>query len=249
MIYVLLFIVGACVFSFLNLAIARIPEEKNIFKGSVRCKKCGHELGVLERIPILSWIFLLGKCKSCKERVSFRHTGIEILGGILAMIVYGYYGFTPAALTVFVLFCVLTVISFIDHDTMIIPPQLNVLVLVIGIISIWTMGGPSILSRVIGLFCISLPLYLIILVVPDGFGGGDIKLMFAVGFFLGWKSTVIAFFIGLVVGGVYGIWVMIRKKMGKKDHFAFGPFLCVGIAIAVFYGEKLMNMYLSTFLG
>lgn len=244
----LVFMTGACIFSFLNVVIYRLPEQRTLIKGHSMCKKCGHELAVKDIIPIFSWLFLGGKCRYCKEKITFRYTFVELLGGVAAVGLTQYYGYTPAAFTVFALFCLLTVISFIDNDTMIIPPQLNALVLVVGIISIWTMGGPSIVSRIIGLFCISLPLYLIILIVPDGFGGGDIKLMFAVGFFLGWKATVIAFFIGLVVGGLYGVLLLIRRKMGRKEHFAFGPFLCIGIALAVFYGEFLMNLYLGSFI-
>lgn len=246
-IYFIWFMMGATVFSFLNVVIYRLPEHKTLVKGRSMCRKCGHDLNVWDIIPVFSWIFIGGKCRYCKEKVTPRYLFVEMLGGISAVALVYYYGANLAALTVFAFFAVMTVISFIDYDTMIIPPQLNFLIFVIGVISIWTMGGPSIVDRIIGMFAISLPLYIIIMIVPNGFGGGDIKLMFAAGFMLGWKATVAAFFIGLVLGGAYGIYLMARRKKGKDDHFAFGPFLCVGLAIALFYGEAMVNAYLSSF--
>lgn len=107
------------------------------------------------------------------------------------------------------------------------------------------MDGVTIVSRLIGMICISLPLYLIVLIIPEGFGGGDIKLMFAAGFLLGWKATVVGFFIGLILGGIYGVICLVRRSHGKNDHFAFGPFLSVGLAITLFCGNDLMNRYID----
>ena len=156
------------------------------------------------------------------------------------------------AVTVFLFFGLLTIITFIDADTMEIPFVLNVCILVLGVASIFTRGGfsltggdLSLVSRLIGMICVSLPLFLIVLVIPDGFGGGDIKLMFAAGFFLGWKATVIAFFIGLIIGGCQGVILLARRKKGKDDHFAFGPALSVGLMIATFVGSQMMNSYIN----
>ncbi|MGN0161705.1 MAG: prepilin peptidase [Lachnospiraceae bacterium] len=247
LIYFIWFMMGATVFSFLNVVIYRLPEHKNLVKGRSMCRKCGHDLNVWDTIPVFSWIFLGGKCRYCKEKISLRYLMVELMGGISAVGLVLYYGASLAALTVFAFFAVMTVISFIDYDTMIIPPQLNVMIFLIGVVSIWTMGGPTLVERIIGMFAISLPLYIIIMIVPNGFGGGDIKLMFAAGFMLGWKATVAAFFIGLVLGGAYGIYLMARRKKGKSDHFAFGPFLCIGLAVALFYGEAMVNAYLGSF--
>ena len=107
------------------------------------------------------------------------------------------------------------------------------------------MDEVTIVSRLIGMICISLPLYLIVLFIPEGFGGGDIKLMFAAGFLLGWKATVVGFFIGLILGGIYGVICLVRRSHGKNDHFAFGPFLSVGLAIALFCGNIIMNHYID----
>ena len=245
LIYLVFFLIGITVFSFANVVIYRLPEKKGFTKGSSMCRSCGHKLAVKDLIPIFSWIRLKGKCRYCGEKISVRYPLVELFGGICAVGLTAYYGITLKALTIFLLFTVFTIITLIDYDTMEIPPVLNIAVLILGIISIWTVGGVSILDRIIGMFCISLPLLLIVLIIPEGFGGGDIKLMFAAGFFLGWKMTVMGFFIGLVAGGIYGVILMARRKKGKKDHFAFGPFLCAGMAISIFVGTQLLDKYID----
>ncbi len=221
LLFALTFCVSVIFFSYLNEVIVQLPEGK---------------------VSLVKPVWPLAKKQSARGIV------ISLMGGIFAIVITLYYGFTLAALTVFLLYGVLTVISFIDWDTMEIPPVLNIMILVLGIISIFTMGGPSILERVIGLFCISLPLYLIILVIPEGFGGGDIKMMFAAGFFLGWKGTLVAFCIGAILGGIYGVYMLAVRKSGGKEHFAFGPFLALGIAIAAYanLGDNLLNAYIDT---
>ena len=177
---------------------------------------------------------------------------IQILGGVFGVLMVWQFDVSLEAVTVFLFFGLLTIITFIDADTMEIPFVLNVCILVLGVISIFTRGGfsltggdLSLVSRLIGMLCVSLPLFLIVLVIPDGFGGGDIKLMFAAGFFLGWKATVIAFFIGLIIGGCQGVILLARRKKGKDDHFAFGPALSVGLMIATFVGSQMMNSYIN----
>lgn len=218
LIYVLFFLVGTAVFYGLNVMIYWLPEKKGIER-----LKEGND----GKRPSVRWIL------------------IALFGGAMAVVLPAYYGIGLKALTIFLFFSVLTVVAFVDIDTMEIPFVLNIIILVLGVISIWTVGGISIVERIIGMFCISLPLFLIVLVVPDGFGGGDIKLMFAAGFFLGWKATVIAFFIGLIAGGAYGVVCLARRKKGKKDHFAFGPFLSAGLVLAQFCGSGLMDRYID----
>lgn len=218
------FLLGVVLFTLANEIILKLPNNENIFKG---------------------------KPKSF-EKFSSRCLFIQLLGGVFGVLMVWQFDVSLEAVTVFLFFALLTIITFIDADTMEIPFVLNVCILVLGVISIFTRGGfsltggdLSLVSRLIGMICVSLPLFLIVLVIPDGFGGGDIKLMFAAGFFLGWKATVIAFFIGLVIGGCQGAILLIRRKKGKDEHFAFGPALSVGLMIATFVGSQMMNGYIN----
>lgn len=245
LIYFIFFLIGITCFSFLNVVIYRLPINMKFTIGHSKCTSCGHKLAPKDLVPIVSWISLKGKCRYCGEKISARYTWVELLGGALAVFCTAYCGINLRALTVFLVLAVLTVITFIDIDCMEIPFVLNVTLFILGVVSIFTMNDVTIIERVIGMLCVSVPLYLIILVIPDGFGGGDIKLMFAAGFLLGWKATLMAFFIGLLIGGGYAIVLLARRKKGKKEHFAFGPFLSVGIAISMFVGNYLVDWYIN----
>jgi leader peptidase (prepilin peptidase)/N-methyltransferase len=189
---------------------------------------------------------------------------IELLGALLALCSWaaflhspsllaanpyfiGVYAPSVAALLYFAVLCILLVITWIDADTMEIPDALNIALLVCGILAIFVAPELSIVSRIIGLFCISVPLLVITLIIPGAFGGGDVKLMAAAGFLLGWQSAIVAIFIGVLIGGAYGVFLMASKKKGAKEHFAFGPALCVGIAIALFFAQPIINWYIGFF--
>lgn len=171
---------------------------------------------------------------------------VSLAGGILALVITGYYGMSMAALTLFLVSAVLVMITVIDAYTQTIPPVLNIILGALGLVSILTMPGISVAERVIGFFCISVPMFLIVLLVPGGFGGGDIKMMAASGILLGWKGNLAAFFIGLIIGGVYGAFLLISGKKGRKEHFAFGPCLSIGIFVSAYagIGMRIVDQYL-----
>jgi leader peptidase (prepilin peptidase)/N-methyltransferase len=145
-------------------------------------------------------------------------------------------------------FASLAAVTVIDARTMIIPDKFHVIILALGILQAALSGGPDLKSRAIGLVIISLPMFLMALVIPGAFGGGDIKLMAACGFFLGWKITAISFLFAVLTGGIYGIWLIAAKQKERKEHFAFGPFLCMGMACAVWFGEAVVQWYLKFIL-
>lgn len=171
---------------------------------------------------------------------------VSLAGGILALVITGYYGMSMAALTLFLVSAVLVMITVIDAYTQTIPPVFNIILGALGLVSILTMPGISVAERVIGFFCISVPMFLIVLLVPGGFGGGDIKMMAASGILLGWKGNLAAFFIGLIIGGVYGAFLLISGKKGRKEHFAFGPCLSIGIFVSAYagIGMRIVDQYL-----
>lgn len=171
---------------------------------------------------------------------------VSLAGGILALVITGYYGMSMAALTLFLVSAVLVMITVIDAYTQMIPPVLNIILGALGLLSILTMPGISVAERVIGFFCISVPMFLIVFLVPGGFGGGDIKMMAASGILLGWKGNLAAFFIGLIIGGIYGAFLLISGKKGRKEHFAFGPCLSIGIFVSAYagIGMRIVDQYL-----
>ncbi len=241
------FLLGCCIFSFLNVVIYRLPKKMDFVTGRSACPFCGHVLGAPDMVPVLGWVFLGGKCRYCKAGISVRYPLVELVGGIAAVLCSYHYGVNPRAIIAFLFLCVLTVVSFVDMDTMEIPFSLVIAAALMGVLSALFFPEISFVERVIGIFCVSVPLYLLTVAVPGAFGGGDIKLMAACGIFLGWKLNLLALFLGVMGGGIYGFWLLAAKRKKRTDHFAFGPFLCLGMAAALFWGEKILDWYLGFF--
>lgn len=142
------------------------------------------------------------------------------------------------------LFLILLIrIAFLDMKTMEISNKMNGAVAVLGVVSYFTVPGVSLTERILGVFAVSFPMTVITFLVPGGFGEGDIKLMAAAGLFLGWRRILLAAFLGIFSGGIYGSWLLLRKKAEKKDFFPFGPFLCGGLAAALLAGEEILRWY------
>ena len=180
-----------------------------------------------------------------QEGVHKRYIANAMLGGILASFTTWNYINISTVLTILLFLALLSIISSVDIATMEIPNTFVIAALVLGIISILTMPGTSLPSRILGMFVVSVPLLLITLLIPGAFGGGDIKLMAACGLFLGTKLTLLSFAFAVLTGGLYGIWLLVMKKKSGKEHFAFGPFLCLGMAAALFIGDKVWHWYVG----
>lgn len=218
---IIIFFAGSSVFLYLNHIIERLPKKEGLrFQGFVRQF---HENGL-----------------------TVRGLMIALFGGISAAVLAMSYGMTASALLVFFVLCDLTVITFIDADTQEIPPVLNYVLLGFGILSVVIFDGPDIKERLIGMIAVSVPMFLLAWLL-NGFGGGDVKLMFAAGFLLGWKGILAAFLIGVIGGGIYGVYLLASKKKGRKEYFAFGPFLSVGIMISLYqgFGAAMVQAYID----
>lgn len=143
---------------------------------------------------------------------------------------------------------VLIIIAVRDMKTMEIP---NRYVVALGVLAlgatILNLNNMPLWHRLLGMICVSLPLLIIAVLIPNAFGGGDIKLMAAAGLYLGFRLTLLSFFLAVLVGGVYGLTLLISKKKTKKEHFAFGPFLCGGCIIALLLGERILAWYFGQF--
>lgn len=247
------FLLGAALFSFMNVVAWRLPRGMDPLKGRSVCPQCGHTLGAPDLVPVFSWLFLRGRCRHCGAHIPARYLLVELLGGVLALgctwrygaayaLPGGLFGMRWAALLALAVCGILLSISLIDAETQTIPDRLNLALAVCGAVSV-LLSPADWLPHIIGALCVSVPMFLLCLVIDGAFGGGDIKLMAAAGLFLGWQNTLLAMFFGIVFGGIYGIYLLAAKKAGKKDHFAFGPFLCAGIVIAMLFGEPVLEWY------
>lgn len=244
--YIILFIYGIIIGSFLNVCIYRIPKKENIATTRSHCMSCGYQLKWYDLVPLFSYLVLRGKCRKCGSRISVQYPIVEALNGGLYLLIFWRYGLSIDSLLYCLLFSALIVLSVIDFRTYEIPLGINIFILTLGLVRIGTDLSHWI-TYGIGLLSVSIPLFLIYLVTKGrGIGGGDVKLMAVTGLLLGWKLNVLGFLLGCILGSV--IHVCRMKFAGEGRVLAMGPYLAMGIAISVIWGEQMIAWYLS-FLG
>ena len=171
--WLLRFALGACVFSFLGVVVWRLPRRESVVKGRSHCPVCGRTLSAAELIPCLSYLLQGGKCRGCGAKIPARDFWIEVLGGLCSCAcAYAFGGETARAALSFAVLGILTVVAFMDIDTLEIYDRFPALLLVCGAAAQFVFPGPGIKSRLLGCVIVSLPMLLLALVVPGGFGGG-----------------------------------------------------------------------------
>ncbi len=241
--YIVIFLFGITIGSFLNVCIYRIPKKENIAIERSHCMECGYTLAWYDLVPVLSYILLGGKCRKCKTKLSIQYPIIEALNGCLYVLIFIVNGLTIQSVIYCLLASALLVLSVIDFRTYEIPFGINLFILTLGLIQL-AMDYPHWLQYVIGLLSVSTFLYIIYVATKGrAIGGGDIKLMAACGLLLGWKLIVLAFILGCVLGSV--IHILRMKLSGAERVLAMGPYLAAGVFLAAMWGEPLIQWYLG----
>ena len=244
----LVFVFGICIGSFLNVCIYRLPESKSIVHPRSMCPRCGTLIAFYDNIPIFSYIALRGKCRHCAARISFRYPVIEFISGIFAVGVSLKYGLRFEALIYYTFIAVLLVITFIDIDHQIIPDVITYPGIGVGFLASFVVGRitykESLLGIILGggiLLLVAWTYYL--LTKREGMGGGDIKLLAMIGAFLGWKGVIFTIFAGSAIGTAVGGALALRTEGGRKLAIPFGPFLCLGALLFLFFGPQIIAWY------
>jgi leader peptidase (prepilin peptidase)/N-methyltransferase len=254
------FVFGAIVGSFLNVCIVRIPNDESIVHPASRCPKCRASIPFYCNIPLLSYLFLRGRCRACGERISPRYFLVELLMGLLTIALYYRFGLGFEFVVAFIFVAAMIVISFIDLDVRIVPDVISlpgiVLGFVLSVIGYFANGGtatlvPGPVSSLIGIiagggFLLATAWAYEKVTGVEGMGGGDIKLLAMIGAFLGWPSIPITLFFASVVGSLVGLTCMLLTGAGRRLALPFAPFLCSGAVLFVFFGEELIRLYLPS---
>jgi len=255
LLYIVTFIFGAVIGSFLNVCIYRIPRGLSIIMPSSYCFSCRSPIRFYDNIPILSYILLRGRCRSCGNRISIKYPLIELLNSVLYITVLWRFGpyLSWALLSYFLFLSSLIVIAFIDLEFQIIPDRITLPGILLGIIL-----GSTILfdpffrlnllgfkASLIGLLLGGGLFYLIAILgealfKKEAMGGGDIKMMAMVGGFLGWKGVLLTTFLGSLFGSVIGILLIILKGKERGSKIPFGPYLALGAVLSLFFGEEFL---------
>ncbi len=268
---IVVFLFGLVIGSFLNVCIVRLPRGRSIVNPPSHCPRCKEPIRFYDNIPIISFLLLRGKCRSCGEPISWRYPLVELMNGLLYVWTLRVFGPGGEAFLVMVLSSALIVITFIDLDHQIIPDIITLPGILAGLTfapffmyplgdtlpfrlgSLLPGSGPYLIAFInsfIGMIIGGVPLLAIGWVWEklrhvEAMGGGDVKLMGMVGSFLGWKGALLTIMLGALSGSVVGVLLIALKRHKMEKVIPFGPFLATGALVSAFYGPDIISWYLG----
>ena len=264
-------ILGLLVGSFLNVVIFRLPKmmehdwhcqcaelrgeplpdtpAPSLVRPRSTCPQCGHQIGILENIPLLSFIVLRGRCSACKARISRRYPLVEAICALISAGIALCFGPTLEAIGVLVFTWTLIALTFIDFDTKYLPDALTLPLLWCGLL--FNLGNTftPLPSAVIGAMAGYLSLWSVywlfkLVTGKEGMGYGDFKLLAALGAWLGWQLLPLVILLSSLVGAIVGIVLIVLARRGRDIPIPFGPYLAAAGLLAMFWGEELTQAYL-----
>jgi len=249
MLSVVSIIFGAMIGSFLNVCIIRLPKEESIVTPGSHCPHCGTPIQFYDNIPLISYIFLQGRCRHCHRGISFQYPLVEGITALSSFILFMKFGASLSYLFYFSFVAALIVITVIDLYHQIIPDVISIPGIGVGVLTSLITPQTTLFNSLIGILLGGGSLFFVATVYQwifkrEGMGGGDVKLLAMIGAFLGWKAVIVTVLLGSLVGSITGIIVMTLKKKDFKYAIPFGPFLALGAVISLFYGEGLIRWYL-----
>ncbi len=250
LIEIFVFVMGLCIGSFLNVCIYRLPVSKSIIHPRSMCSNCGTLIASYDNIPILSYLWLKGRCRHCRIKIPMRYPMVELLGGLLALGAYLKFGLTTEALIYFVFFAALLVVTFIDLDHRIIPDFITLPGIPICFAAGFALPNITYKEALLGILIGGGSLFLVawtysMITKKEGMGGGDIKLLAMIGAIVGWKGVLFTIFVASLVGTLAGMIVMLQTRKGMKLAVPFGPFLSIGSIAYIFFGTPLITWYFN----
>lgn len=276
--YIFVFMIGACIGSFLNVVIYRVPNEMSL-TGRSKCPKCDFAIKPYHNVPIFGWMMLGGKCANCKEGISMRYPAIELLTALVFILVYWQIGLTAFLPVALAFVSAMIALIFIDAEHMILPNVITYPMFAIALIVrvvypivfsnfafwdmshapiIWLQGYPawvvSLAGALFGALIGGGSLWLVGAIWKalrgiEAMGLGDVKLLFGIGALFGWRLTILTIFIGAFTGALAGVIVLSRQK--NKDfqtQIPFGIFLGIGSIVALLFGDRIIDWYVNKFV-
>lgn len=256
---VMVFALGACIGSFLNVVVYRLPAGLSVIRPRSRCPHCLHKLGKQENVPVLGWLWLKGRCRHCKSPISIRYPLVEAATGILFLLIFWKFNISTQTLGYWIFASWLLALSLIDLDTMILPNPLTKSGLIIGLVfqlfvgvglqAGWVGIINQLMSGVIGAV-LGIWLFDAIAIIGSitlgqaAMGGGDAKLAAMLGAWLGWKYLLLTGFLACACGAFVGGGAIALRLISRRQPIPFGPFLALAGLITVFTGEAILSTYL-----
>jgi len=239
----LVFVIGACIGSFLNVCIYRLPLGQSVVVKPSHCPGCDRRLRALDLVPLLSYVLLKGRCRYCGEKISVQYPLVELSTALLFMAAFQWWGWQWQTAAMWVFLAVLLAAAVTDYQHKIIPDELIYAGCGLGLPLVWLSG--KLVDGLIGFLVAGLFFLFLAVGSNGGMGGGDIKLSALMGLYLGNPAIFVALFSAFWVGGIFSILLMAVRRKGIKDEVPFGPFMSLGGLVAVFYADTIIKWYLE----
>lgn len=247
-----IFILGLLIGSFLNVCIYRIPRAESIAFPPSHCTSCGNDIKSYDLIPVISWIFLRGECRSCGQKISIRYALVELTTAILFLLTYFQYGVSIFLVRYLILIPFLIVIAMIDYDTMEVYTNTIWLAIAMGtvLLGVNFYLGQSVATYIYGALLgagiiTSIILLSKLILGTEGMGWGDAEICGLCGLFLGFKLTLLMMFFSFIIGGVIGVYLLRFKKKNGRSEMPFGPSIIMAAFLIMIWGEKILDWYLG----
>ncbi|KXG76778.1 prepilin peptidase [Thermotalea metallivorans] len=239
---------GILIGSFLNVCIYRIPRGASVAFPPSHCTKCNHPLKIRDIIPMISYIILQGKCRYCGETISPQYPLIEVLNGLFYVFLFNIFSFSFLFISYAILISLLIVVTWIDLRHQVIPDEVMIFGFIFSLFLHLFHEARFIFNHGIPGFFIGGGVLLLIALLTNGaMGGGDIKLMAMLGFWLGWKNIILIIFFSFFIGAVVSVTLILTKTKRRKDYIPFGPFIALATVTTVFWGESMVKWYFHAF--
>lgn len=247
-------VLGLMVGSFLNVVIHRVPKDESIVTPRSHCPNCDTELANRDNIPVVSWLVLRGKCRTCGHPISARYPIVEAITGLLFAAIAARFGWDEALPAYLVFTAFLVALSGIDLDTFLLPkklvwPSFFAGVVLLGGASLLQGDSRSAVEAAIGAAAAFGVLFLVHFISPKGMGFGDVRLAAVLGLHLGWLmlgQVAVGLFLSFALSAVIGVALIATGRKTRKDKVPFGPFLAAGTLLAVLVGEAIQRYYVDS---
>ena len=240
-------LLGLVIGSFLNVVIARLPEGKSLSRPRSTCPGCSALIAWYDNVPLVSYLVLRGRCRSCRMAIPWRYPIVEAATGAAFLLAYPREGFTMDFIVTAALLAALIAITAIDLRHQIIPDIITLPGIAAGVAASLVSQRVDWLESLIGVAVGGGIFLVIILASGGGMGGGDMKLGAMLGAFLGWKVGLLALLLAVLAGGAVAVCLLLLGRKGRKEAIPFGPFLALGGAVSLLWGNQLLTWYLGRF--
>jgi leader peptidase (prepilin peptidase)/N-methyltransferase len=246
--YLVVGTLGALIGSFLNVCIFRLPRGESIAWPGSHCPSCAHPIEFYDNIPLLSYLWLGGRCRACRAPISIRYPLVETSNALGYLTILWSFGPSWTAALYALLFSALVVVTGTDLTHKMIPNVITIPGVVVGLLGAVTVLPVGVINSVLGLTVGGGILWFLAWLSPylfgkEGMGGGDIKLLAMIGAFLGWKPALLTIMIGSLTGSIIGISLMALHVIKRDDYIPFGPFLVLGALLSMFFAQPLLDWY------